>query len=36
MSGLTADLNISVQALMVASESMDVTTTNIANQNTPG
>ena len=34
--GLTADLNVSVQSLLAATESMDVTTTNIANQNTPG
>jgi flagellar hook-associated protein 1 FlgK len=34
--GLTADLNTSVQSLLAATESMDVTTTNIANQNTPG
>ena len=36
MSGLTADLNVSVQSLLAATESMDVTTTNIANMNTPG
>jgi flagellar hook-associated protein 1 FlgK len=36
MSGLTADLNISVQSLLASTESMDVTTTNIANMNTPG
>jgi flagellar hook-associated protein 1 FlgK len=34
--GLTADLNVSVQSLLASTESMDVTTTNIANQNTPG
>jgi flagellar hook-associated protein 1 FlgK len=34
--GLSADLNISVQSLLASTESMDVTTTNIANQNTPG
>ena len=34
--GLTADLNVSVQSLLAATEAMDVTTTNIANQNTPG
>ena len=34
--GLTADLNVSVQSLLAATESMDVTTTNIANMNTPG
>jgi flagellar hook-associated protein 1 FlgK len=36
MSGLTADLNASVQSLLANTESMDVTTTNIANINTPG
>ncbi len=36
MSGLTADLNVSVQSLLASTESMDVTTTNIANMNTPG
>jgi len=34
--GLTSDLNVSVQSLLAATEAMDVTTTNIANQNTPG
>jgi flagellar hook-associated protein 1 FlgK len=34
--GLTADLNVSVQSLLATAESMDVTTTNIANENTPG
>jgi flagellar hook-associated protein 1 FlgK len=34
--GLTADLNVSMQSLLAATESMDVTTTNIANMNTPG
>ena len=34
--GLTADLNVSVQSLLASTECMDVTTTNIANQNTPG
>ncbi len=33
--GLTADLNVSVQSLLAATQSMDVTTTNIANSNTP-
>lgn len=36
MSGLTSDLNVSVQSLLASTESMDVTTTNIANMNTPG
>jgi flagellar hook-associated protein 1 FlgK len=36
MGGLTADLNASMQSLLAATECMDVTTTNIANQNTPG
>jgi flagellar hook-associated protein 1 FlgK len=36
MSGLTSDLNVSVQSLLAATEAMDVTTTNIANVNTPG
>jgi flagellar hook-associated protein 1 len=36
MGGLTADLNASMQSLLAASECMDVTTSNIANQNTPG
>jgi len=34
--GLTADLNVSVQSLLASTQAMDVTTTNIANQNTPG
>jgi flagellar hook-associated protein 1 FlgK len=34
--GLTADLNVSVQSLLASTESMDVTTTNMANMNTPG
>jgi flagellar hook-associated protein 1 FlgK len=34
--GLTADLNVSVQSLLATTEAMDVATTNIANQNTPG
>jgi flagellar hook-associated protein 1 len=34
--GLTADLNTSMEALLAATESMDVTSTNIANMNTPG
>ena len=34
--GLTSDLNVSMQSLLASTESMDVTTTNIANQNTPG
>jgi flagellar hook-associated protein 1 FlgK len=34
--GLSADLNVSVQSLLASTESMDVTTANIANQNTPG
>ncbi len=33
--GLTADLNTSVQSLLAATQSMDVTTTNIANINSP-
>jgi flagellar hook-associated protein 1 len=36
MMGLTANLNASVQSLLAATECMDVTTSNIANQNTPG
>lgn len=36
MSGLTSDLNVSVQSLLANTEAMDVTTTNIANINTPG
>jgi flagellar hook-associated protein 1 FlgK len=34
--GLSADLNVSVQSLLASTEAMDVTTNNIANQNTPG
>jgi flagellar hook-associated protein 1 FlgK len=34
--GLTSDLNVSVQSLMASTEAMDVTTTNMANINTPG
>jgi flagellar hook-associated protein 1 FlgK len=34
--GLTSDLNVSVQSLLASTESMDVSTTNIANMNTPG
>jgi flagellar hook-associated protein 1 FlgK len=34
--GLTTDLNVSVQSLMASTQAMDVTTTNIANANTPG
>jgi flagellar hook-associated protein 1 FlgK len=34
--GLTADLNVSVQSLLASTESMDVTSTNMANTNTPG
>jgi len=34
--GLTADLSVSVQSLLVSTEAMDTTTTNIANANTPG
>ncbi len=33
--GLTADLNVSVQSLLAATQTMDVTTTNIANSDTP-
>jgi len=36
MSGLTSDLNVSVQSLLASTESMDVTTTNISNMNTSG
>jgi flagellar hook-associated protein 1 FlgK len=36
MSGLSADLNVSVQSLLASTQAMDVTTTNIANMNTPG
>jgi flagellar hook-associated protein 1 FlgK len=34
--GLTADLNVSIQSLLASTEAMDMTTTNIANENTPG
>lgn len=34
--GLTADLNVALSSLMANTQAMDVTTTNIANQNTPG
>lgn len=34
--GLTGDLRVSVQSLLNATEAMDVTSTNIANLNTPG
>lgn len=36
MSGLTADLNVAMQSLMANTASMNVTTTNISNMNTPG
>jgi flagellar hook-associated protein 1 FlgK len=36
MGGLTADLNASMQSLLAATACMDVTTSNIANQSTPG
>lgn len=36
MSGLSADLNVSVQSLLASTQAMDVTTTNISNMNTPG
>jgi len=34
--GLTSDLNVSVQSLLASTTAMDVTTTNMANMNTPG
>jgi flagellar hook-associated protein 1 FlgK len=34
--GLSADLSVSVQSLLASTEAMDVTTTNIANENTSG
>jgi flagellar hook-associated protein 1 FlgK len=34
--GLTSDLNVSVQSLLASTAAMDVTTTNMANMNTPG
>ncbi len=36
MSGLLSDLTASMQALSASAQAMDVTTTNIANMNTPG
>jgi|GEM_PF-288786 len=36
MSGLTSDLTVGIQSLFASTDAMDVTTTNIANQNTPG
>ncbi|HVJ05294.1 MAG TPA: flagellar hook-associated protein FlgK [Candidatus Saccharimonadales bacterium] len=36
MSGLTTDLSVSVASLLASTQAMDVTTTNIANMNTPG
>ncbi|MDR3764969.1 MAG: flagellar hook-associated protein FlgK [Acidobacteriota bacterium] len=34
--GLTGDLNVALSSLMANTQAMDVTSTNIANQNTPG
>ncbi len=36
MSGLSADLSVSVASLLASTQAMNVTTTNIANMNTPG